>query len=215
MNYFAHGRRFSDQPYFLAGTATPDWLSVIDRKMRARAKRASAFVNDADERFAALARGIRQHHADDDWFHQTRAFTELSLAFTVQIRDLLSPDDGFRTSFLGHILVELLLDATLVEDDPASLDRYYAALTQVDAEVVQSGINAIATKTTDRITALLPRFLADRFLYDYLEDAKLLTRLGHVMRRVGLPPLPAELAALFPTMRTLVRQRQQYLLGGR
>ena len=36
MNYLAHGFRFTDEPYFLAGTAAPDWLSVIDRKMRLR-----------------------------------------------------------------------------------------------------------------------------------------------------------------------------------
>ena len=58
MNYLAHGWRFSDQPYFLAGTAVPDWLSVIDRKMRARGKTAALFVDDADEKLAALARGI-------------------------------------------------------------------------------------------------------------------------------------------------------------
>src|SRR5690606_5784799 len=115
-------------------------------------------------------------------------------------------------SFLGHILVELLLDATLFENDLPRLDAYYAALAELDPEVVQKGINVIATKQTDRITTLLPRFLADRFLYDYLEDAKLLTRLGHIMRRVGLPGLPAELVALFPSLRAQVRQRQAALL---
>jgi hypothetical protein len=213
MNYFAHGRNFTSEPYFLAGTATPDWLSVIDRKMRARSKLAEAFIDDRDPRIAQLARGIQRHHADDAWFHQTAAFSELSLDFTVQIRDLLPKDDGFRPSFLGHILVELLLDATLTEDDPPRLDAYYAALASLDAEVVQAGINAMATKTTDRITLLLPRFLRERFLYDYLQDAKLLTRLGHIMHRVGLPPLPAELAELFPAMRRAVRARQGELLG--
>ena len=213
MNYFAHGWRFTDEPYFLAGTATPDWLSVIDRKMRARAKRAVLFINDSDPRLSQLARGIVQHHADDGWFHQTLAFNELSLDFTVRIRDVLHRDEGFRPSFLGHILVELLLDATLIEDDPARLDAYYAALACLDAEAVETHVNSLATKTTDRLTALLPRFLAERFLYDYLEDAKLLTRLGHIMRRVGLPPLPAELAELLPTMRVAVRGRQRELLG--
>ena len=213
MNYFAHGWRFTDEPYFLAGTATPDWLSVIDRKMRARAKRAVMFIDDPDPRLAQLARGIIQHHRDDDWFHQTLAFNELSLEFTVRIRDLLRSDEGFRPSFLGHILVELLLDATLIEDDLPRLDAYYAALAGLDAESVQTHVNFLATKTTDRLTALLPRFLAERFLYDYLEDAKLLTRLGHIMRRVGLPPLPAELAELLPAMRIAVRHRQRELLG--
>ena len=212
MNYLAHGYRFVDQPYFLAGTAAPDWLNVIDRKMRLRAKTAALFVADADPCLAALAQGVVQHHHDDEWFHQTAAFSELSLAFTLEIRDHLPPDDGFRPSFLGHILVELLLDAALTEEAPARLDNYYQALAQLDPEVVQNIINRLATRTSDRIAWLVPRFCAERFLADYAGDASLLVRLNHVMRRVGLPPLPADLAALLPAMRARVRQRQNELL---
>jgi len=45
-------------------------------------------------------------------------------------------------------------------------------------------------------------------LYDYLDDAKLLTRLNQVMRRAGLPLLPAAIAELFPAMRQRVRERR-------
>ena len=56
MNYFAHGRRFVEQPYVLAGTAVPDWLNVVDRKVRVRAQRALAMSDDADPSMAAVAR---------------------------------------------------------------------------------------------------------------------------------------------------------------
>src|SRR5438045_4126379 len=137
MNYFAHGRRFIHDPYFLAGTAVPDWLSVIDRKVRARSKNAAKFADAADPRVAAVARGVMKHHPDDGWFHQTRAFAELSLHFTVAVRDLLPPDDGLRPSFVGHILVELLLDSRLAEDAPGQLDAYYRAMESVDPPVVE------------------------------------------------------------------------------
>lgn len=212
MNYLAHGWRFAAQPYFLAGTAVPDWLSVIDRKMRARGKTAALFVADEDDKLASLAQGIVQHHRDDAWFHQTTAFHELSLEFTLQIRDNLPPDDGFRPSFLGHILVELLLDSTLTEEEPARLDRYYAALFQTDPVFLQSAINRLSTRQSDKVAWFISRFLQERFLYDYLEDGKLLVRLNHVMRRVGLPQLPAELSALFPGMRGKVRDRRHELI---
>ena len=38
----------------------------------------------------------------------------MCLALTVDIRELLAGDSGFRPSFLGHILVEILLDAALI-----------------------------------------------------------------------------------------------------
>jgi hypothetical protein len=105
MNFFAHGQPYLDEPYFLAGTAIPDWLSVLDRRVRARTKLAEPFIEDPDENVAQIARGIIQHHVDDHWFHQSRAFTELSLDFTVRIRDWQTADAGLRPMFLGHILV--------------------------------------------------------------------------------------------------------------
>lgn len=196
----------------LAGTAAPDWLSVIDRKIRLRSKTAAQFVADADPRLAAVARGVVQHHADDAWFHQTAAFNELSLAFAVEVRDRLPGDEGFRPSFLGHILVELLLDACLAEEEPRRLDDYYAALASLDPAATERAISRLATQPTNRIALLVPRFIAERFLYDYLVDGKLLTRLNHVMRRVGLPQLPLDLAELFPAMRERVRGRMGELL---
>jgi hypothetical protein len=212
MNYLAHGWRFTDDPYCLAGTAAPDWLSVIDRKIRLRSRTAAEFVADADPILAAVARGVVQHHTDDAWFHALPAFNELSLAFAVKIRDALPGDEGFRPSFLGHILVELLLDSALAEENPERLDNYYAALSTLDPSTVEQAINRLATRPADRIASLIPRFLSERFLYDYLDDAKLLTRLNHIMRRVNLPQLPASLLSLLPPLRTRVRERMSELL---
>ncbi len=214
MNYFTHGRQYTAEPYFLAGTAVPDWLSVVDRRMRLPSRRAVLFVDDPDPRRRALAAGVLQHHHDDRWFHQTRAFAELTLAFSAALRERLDDHEGFRPSFLGHILVELLLDAELIGEEPARLDAYYAALEQLDVEHLASAINCMATRTNDRLTWLIPRFCAERFLYDYLEDAKLLRRLNHVMRRVGLPQLPAHVSEFFPEARRLVAARRDELLAG-
>jgi hypothetical protein len=213
MNYFAHGRAYTQDPYFLAGTAVPDWLSIIDRQVRAKPRGAKPLVDDPDPRVASLARGILQHHADDDWFHQTTAFHELNVAFTGQIRMILSGDDGFRPAFLGHILVELLLDAVLIEQQPEQLDAYYDALEEVDAELTQSVVNRIAARPTDRLAPLVPRFLSERFLYDYADDGKLLHRLNQVMRRVNLPALPEGLLDFFPQAREAIERRHLDLLG--
>ncbi|MBC8352297.1 MAG: hypothetical protein H8E66_09930 [Planctomycetes bacterium] len=214
MNYFAHARHYLDDPYFVAGTAVPDWLSVVNRRMRARSKLAAPHTTDENPQVAAIAKGIMQHHHDDEWFHQTRAFAELSMHFTKEIRDRLPNDDGFRPSFLGHILVELLLDATLIEDDPEVLDRYYAVMDSLDPYVVNQTVNRMATRETGMLAFFIPRFSAARFLYDYAEDGKLLFRLNGVMRRVRLPALPENLAELFPEARRLVRQRSAELLVG-
>src|SRR5690348_6772891 len=96
MNYFAHGLRWIDDPYVLAGTALPDWLNVVDRKTRVRSRQAVLHLESHDAIVALVARGVIQHHADDRWFHETEAFTSLSLEFCRQLRELLPADDGFR-----------------------------------------------------------------------------------------------------------------------
>lgn len=214
MNYFAHGRRFLADPHFLVGTAVPDWLSVVNRRVRARQRLAMPFIDHADPAVAAVARGIVQHHRDDHWFHQTRAFAELNLRFTVAFREMLKPDPGFRPSFLGHILVELLLDAVLIEQSPEQLDAYYAALDSVSPEEIAAAVNRMVTVQTGMLSMFIPRFSAARFLYDYVEDDKLLFRLNNVMRRVRLAQLPRQVASFFPEARMLVRQRRDELLAG-
>ena len=214
MNYFAHGRNYIEDPYFLAGTAIPDWLSVVDRRVRARGKNAEKLIADNDPRTAAIARGIVQHHFDDRWFHQTRACSDLCWQFTVEIRDCLPTDDSLRVSFLGHILVELLLDATLIEEDHSRIEKYYQAIGSIDPQVVQDTVNQIAAQKTNQLTTMIGRFFEVRFLLDYLDDAKLLYRLNQVMQRVRLPEIPTQMLAILPRVRKLVKLRKKELLFG-
>jgi len=212
MNYLAHGWRFVDDPYFLAGTAVPDWLCVADRRLRVRSKQAAQWTAHADPAVAALARGICQHHADDRWFHETRAFTELSLSFSSRIRPVLPADEGFRPWFLGHILVELLLDAVLIEQHPDQLAAYYAALDKVQSSTIEEMVNRIAGCATQGLASFISLFCRERFLWDYSDDGKLLMRVNQVMRRVQLPPLPESFRDIVPGMRADVRNRQAELM---
>ncbi len=213
MNYFAHGRELVDEPYVLAGAAVPDWLSVVDRKVRARSKSASLHVDDPDTRLAGLARGVVRHHRDDAWFHQTQAFGELNLRLTALVRDALAPDDSFRPSFLGHVLVELLLDDTLIRRDPARLDRYYAAIGSIDRAAVQLAVERIAGRPAPNLATFIALFCRERFLWDYAEDGKLLFRLNQVMRRVNLPQLRPELCDIFTIARNQVAARANELMS--
>jgi len=213
MNYFAHGREYVHDPYFLAGTAVPDWLNVVDRSVRIRSKQAIPYATSDDSHTAAIARGILQHCQDDAWFHSTSAFAELSLELCRMLRDALPRDDGFRPHFVGHILVEILLDAALVAADPARLERYYESLDAIDPVSVELAVNAMAARSTDRLKHFIPLFSRERFLWDYADDAKLLMRLNQVMRRVGLPILPSGTEAVFAVAREMVYRQAPALLA--
>ena len=212
MNYFAHALRFLDRPYFVAGTAVPDWLSVVDRQVRVRAKLIEPHLLGDGSPHAEVAAGAWQHLHDDGWFHSTRSFFEVSTSLAVSFREVLGPDDSHRTSFLGHIVTELLIDAELIERNPGQIERYYEVLRGIEPLVVQQAVNAIAKTPTESLAPLIPRFLDERFLPDYLNDERLLHRLNQVLRRVKLPPLPAEAVSVLDRARPLIRDRLSELL---
>jgi len=214
MNYFAHALPFLDDPYFAAGTGVPDWLSVVDRRVRLRVKHVEPFLADPDPILAAVAGGTRQHLADDAKFHESRAFAESTLAMTVLVRDALGGETGLRPGFLGHLLVEVLLDATLLAEHPDELQRYHRLLESIDPAAVERAVNRMAPRPTQRLAPMIFHFTRERILSDYLEDGRLLGRLSQVMRRVGLEPLPEGFAVVLPPARRLVEGRREELLEG-
>jgi hypothetical protein len=205
MNYFAHAIRFLDRPYFLAGTALPDWLSVVDRRVRLRARRVQPFCTGGDAPAAEVAAGVLQHLADDAWFHKTPAFAVSTAQLTILFRAALPADDGHRPAFLGHILTEMLLDAVLIERHPGRLADFYAALGQLDPRVVEETANLMAATTTNRLQAFIPLFAQERFLADYLDSQRLLWRLNQILCRVRLHPLPSGVATSLDEARRIVR----------
>jgi hypothetical protein len=212
MNYFAHGLGHLDRPHFLAGTATPDWLSVADRGVRVRERTVRPFLVHEDPEVAEFAAGVLQHLHDDRWFHKTRAFFEVTGALTALLRDMTGCDDRFRASFLGHIITELLLDDVLREMYPERLDRYYEVLNQLDLDFIESAVNQMARGRTQRLGMFVGLFVQERFLYDYEHPERLLYRLNQVMRRVRLSQLPDSTIDVLETGREVVKKRCRDLL---
>lgn len=212
MNYFAHGMRFVDRPYFLAGTALPDLLSVVDRRVRLRMKNVAPFVAETDSIQSELACGIKQHLDDDHWFHSTQGFLEITTDLSLLFRELFQNDDSARVGFLGHITTELLLDAVLIDQNPGLIDRYYDAFQEIDPFVTQQATNRMTTRETDQLRAWLVLFHKEAFLRDYPDPQRMHLRLNQVMKRVKLQPLPEGTISVLKTGREIVEKRLDDLL---
>ncbi len=214
MNYFAHALPFLDDPYFAVATGVPDWLSVVDRRMRLRIKHVEPFLVDADVIQAAVAGGVRQHLVDDAQFHGTRAFVETNLELSSLMRDVLDGETGMRPGFLGHLLAEVLLDAALVAEYPVKVEQYYGLLESTDAAAIEAAVNRMAPRSTERLATMIGLFARERILWDYAEDDKLFRRLNQVMRRVKLQPLPDGFVEILPAARRMVTGRREEMLEG-
>lgn len=212
MNYFAHAHRFLDRPWYVAGVSVPDWLGVVDRRCRVRRRTILEKLPQLEGDQRELALGILQHLDDDHWFHGTTAFFQLTGGIAALFRERAPADEAWRCGFLGHLTLELLIDAALIERQPDQLNRYYQILRELDPEQVEAGVGLLATKPPDRLALLIPRFLDERFLADYVNDAGLLHRINQVLRRVGLSPLGHEIQLVLAEARGLVRDRLDELL---
>ncbi|GIW94546.1 MAG: hypothetical protein KatS3mg110_2587 [Pirellulaceae bacterium] len=212
MNYLAHAWYHLDQPYRVAGTALPDWLSVADRRLRLRHRHVRELAAADLGSQSQIAQGVLQHWYDDGWFHQHPVFAELSSRFAWRLRQEFDGERSLRPAFLGHILVELLLDAALIEERPQNLDRYYATLETIDVAVVAEAAERMAGRPAERLAPWVRRFLAERFLYDYVDDGRLAKRLNQVLQRVGLEPLDQGLEKLLAEFRPQVRSARRQLL---
>ncbi|MEB3214621.1 MAG: hypothetical protein VKL39_24945, partial [Leptolyngbyaceae bacterium] len=190
MNYFTHALPHLDRPYFVAGTALPDWLSVVNRKVRLRPKLLEPHDTRDQTMTAELVAGTLRHFDDDDWFHRTRGFAEVSAEVGLLFRRGLAGSDGFRCGFLGHIVTEMLLDAVLISRYPAKYDVYCSILPEVDAQGVAQQVEEIAGKPIPQLAEFIGLFARERILNAYVHDTGLLRRLNQVLSRVKLTPLP-------------------------
>ncbi|WP_437205408.1 hypothetical protein [Planctomicrobium sp. SH664] len=212
MNYFAHALPHLDRPYFLAGLAVPDWLSVLDRQCRVRRRVLNERIPTLTGEELELARGILRHLDDDQWFHNSSAFYDVSGGITADFREVLGTAEEWHCGFLGHIVLELLIDATLIEDQPQAIHEYYRVMQNVDTLRVEQGVRSLATRDPVELGRFIELYLRERFLEDYTSDTLLLKRLNQVMRRVGLRLLPPDSVAVFRSARLRVRQQIDALL---
>jgi hypothetical protein len=212
MNFLSHALPYLDRPLLAVSTGVPDWLSVVDRKIRARGRTAQTFLESEDHELSLVAHGIVRHIEDDRWFHSTEAFVDTNMRLAIELRELLPGDAGFRPTFVAHILIEMYLDAFWIRDDGGNAERYYEAIEAVGFETIERCVNTITGKPTDRLSVVIKRFVDARFLYDYLDHDKLLVRLNQVMNRVGLTPLPAEVRDWLPEAKKMVESRRRRLL---
>ncbi len=178
----------------------PDWIRLLD-KARVSSKSTQRYIDASSDKLSmeqrAICEGVLQHHIDDDLFHNNPLFLSLNLDLARSLRDHLMGDPSnfesngsMRSHFVAHIAIELLLDGYLIEQEPQRIARYYQVVDQLDSHTIAATIEKITERPLEKLPSLIRRFAAERFLYDYVDDQRLLRRMNQVMRRVSLPLLP-------------------------
>jgi hypothetical protein len=216
VNYLAHAWTLPELTSELVlGAALPDLVRALDRRAPRLTNEAAARVEALGAR--ELAQGIRAHQAADACFHALDAFRE----GCAELRTVLSRLEGVRGFFLAHLLLEILLDASLEESTPGLTARFYSSLASADLE------RAARACTAPGLVRFVERFRASRFLEDYATDEGVVFRLGQVLGRARqqldargedvlrreLPGLRARVRAWAPALTAAPRAAVALALG--
>ncbi len=215
MNYFAHARAALDRPWRLAGCCLPDWLAACGGpRIRRRTRIDVDAARDAID--TEIAVGIAAHIDDDVVFHASDAFRGACATIARDLRAARAPDPRYRASFAAHVLVELLLDDTLIRATPGAIERFYAASRSLDADALADrAARLVPGVPKDALARLHRRFNELEFLRDYADDRTLVPRLIAIGRRAGTDLGPADaIRAILPAARRLVTDRTDALLPG-
>ncbi len=186
---------------------------MVDRRVRVRSRKLKAVTGQFDDSTNEVITGILQHLSDDDVFHRNPTFLMLESEIGRSFRRLMPDPYDHRPPFLGHIVTELMLDAWIAEQNPSILSQYYDAMRSVDEDFIQGTVNQVATQQTSQLAYFIRKFREIEFLYDYLDDERMLVRLNQVLHRVKLPVLEAECTNVLHDARTLLRSHGKSLLA--
>lgn len=211
MNFMSHGRDVVHDPWRLTGTQLPDLLRARGRRFQVPHD-AHPNRGEPNTPRARLAAGIQLHFHEDEWFHQSADFVEICSTLTRLFRSHTPPGTRFRASFFAHICSEMLLDAWLMQEEPAFADRYYASLGAVDGVLLSEIVAEWGHVPKTEILSSWDRFVSSEFLRGYSTDEGCAARANGLFQRIGLPELPAEVRATFPMARRAVYRSAPKLL---
>lgn len=183
MNFLSHFYldRQSTDSLFVSGTCTPDLMSIFNRTMRV--KHHSQVIPLGSETFY---QGVLRHYAADKAFHSCDFFLEESHNIALFLRKSFPSEQVHRTFFVGHVLVELLIDKILIGQDERLVGDFYAHLEVVSPQTLSQTTQHFVTQPLLGYEAFLQRFIQNRYLFHYSKYEYIIFVLKQIVSRVGI-----------------------------
>jgi len=183
MNYLSHhyvARRVHPEqeapPLFFLGNLLPDLLS----------QEGGGRLRSAGDATGPLADGIRLHLASDARFHAAPEFKAAQAEVTALLIAAPFTVPVHRRFFVAHILVEIALDALLLEDDPALPEDLYTCLADALVGDLRAEVEAITGYPVPHLLSMVERFVKYRFLGDYAAPKGRARAVARICQRVGI-----------------------------
>lgn len=176
ISHFHYDRNHN--PYHDVGLVLPDLVRSFTKKHLTL-----NLIEDYNEQETQLLLGCQKHFQIDALFHQSYFFTS-----SVQsISNAIGYNATWpRKFFLNHVLVEILLDRVLLDNNSKLCDEFYLQLKTVDLELLSEFLRKNNVENTDHFIQSYLKFIQISFIYDYLDNKKIITALSQLYKKVGI-----------------------------
>ena len=192
LSHFYHEYPIADA-YFAAGVILPDILSNYSLRSGVVVKLHPQKMKLTDQQqLNALTAGVRRHHLVDGYFHESLFFATNTAAITERLLAENFSCFNKRLYAISHVLLELLLDRKILTENRDYCDEMYAMLESVEHSAISA---LVALNTTNGQASGVGQhfkvFTEHKFVYDYIEDARLIGIMNGINTRLGNPAMTA------------------------
>lgn len=122
-------------PYHKLGALMPDMIYQFNRKLRREIFNCGTPEQEAHRQ---IFEGIKGHYHTDAVFHGSEFFRHYSGLIHSRLKELPLPTVTFRSYFLAHVFLELMLDRVLAKQYPYLCVEIYIDLEAVNPEAAAS-----------------------------------------------------------------------------
>lgn len=215
MNFFSH--YFIDQhhakQYFLFGGLLPEMLPHFNEKLRK-----AVFRNTQEfpkPEYEQIFNGIKRHYEIDGVFHN-HAFFKRNTEIIKQriLNDNALQPLHFRTFYLAHIFLELLIDRVLIQHNKNEPEKFYQLLQQIEITVVYEYFTFIDKKEMFAdFSKTFELHIRKKFLYYYTNNEMFTEALLRLYSKINTNmPTLATHAALMQVLLEIEVELQQEIL---
>jgi len=178
MNFIAHYHFYkSDDCYYNLGLVLPD---LVKSFCKTHLKPSEPLVHPS---LNNLNQGSIVHLNADKLFHNSFYFTTCEKHLS-EIADTKA--QWPRKWFLNHLLCEILLDRIIIDQYPNIVEQFYKDLKSVNTEQVALYLKKTGVNNPQNFNEGLDRFVSAQFIFDYINNEKIILALSRVYRRLGI-----------------------------
>lgn len=190
MNLVAHYHldRTLVNSYFTVGAATPDLLSIYNSQLRIKQRHLKRLNEEEAGRITPpFLDGLQRHFFADGIFHTSPLFHQETKRISNMLVEYFPDLDIQRKFFIGHILLELMLDKVLINLHPGILESYYGHFEALQPfRDIKKSLQIAVGHDLPNYEAYLKRFVRRKYLYHYADPKHLAWLLRRILRRVRI-----------------------------